>query len=99
MEDFDTLIHEIKSRKNQVLVLEREIEDLRAEYGEKVLQHGNYKGTAGSIELRNGYTRVSFDSKTVEAVMNALHAVSPELAVQLESAKKVSFTSASWAVK
>lgn len=99
MNEFDELILRLKSLKEQKELIEQEIQDIRAEWGDKVMMHGNYQSAVGCIELRKPSQRVSYDNRIVEAVCNALTEISPALAAQLEGARKVSLVAATWAIK
>lgn len=97
-QDFDTLISQYNALRDEKERIEKNMQDLKAEYSNKVLMHGNYKSDVGKIELRSGYERVSYKNEVVDAVKGALYEINPELANQLEAARKVVTVDATWAI-
>lgn len=70
--------------------------DLRR--AEETARRNNWIGDA--IETpRKLVAQVSYDSRTVESVSQALLEIAPILAAQLEGAKKITFMEAGWSVK
>ena len=96
---FDELIIQLKKLRAAKEQIEQQIEDVRTEWGDRVLMNGKYESEAGRIEIRSSSFRVSYDSKVVDAVKNALLEVNPALAQQLEDARKVTTVQATWAVR
>lgn len=94
LEELGVILNEIVAPyKERMAEIEEEIKTLAIAIGGGTKAHGVVVG------YRNGYQRVSYDSKQTDVVLGLLRDVLPETAVALDGARKASWVKPSVSIK